>query len=376
MRKNRWISLVTASILTMSVLLSGCGSKGEESDVIYIGTSFPMSGSVAADGKLIVDAIQLAVDEVNASGGIQGKTVELVKEDDEATPTSAAAIANKFVENKDILGVVTSYNSSCCLAQVPIFQEAGLTSISPVATSPTLTGISEYFFRTAPSDAYVGKVGADLCAKLGWESVALLYENDDYGLGISQEFQKQSDVIGLNVATTQTFVYGETVDFGTILTAVADSGADGIFICGLVTETGLICEQKASYGCEDIPVAGANGLYSPAIFEYGDAVDGIYVIGEFSAEDPSEVVQTFVKNYNATYESDPGNWAALAYDAAMVLMTAMKSVEGELTREAVNQAVTDITYEGVAGTYKFENCDSAKEEYYFKSEGGKFVIFE
>jgi len=377
MKKKRVMSVLVASVITVSMLFTGCASsKGDSSDVIYIGTSFPMSGSVAADGNLIVDAIQLAVDQVNAEGGISGKMVELVKEDDEATPTSASAIANKFVENKDILGVVTSYNSSCCLAQVPIYEEAGLTAISPVATSPALTGISDYFYRTAPSDAYVGKVGADLCQKLGWKSVALLYENDDYGMGISKEFEAQASTIGIDIATTQTFVYGETVDFGTILTTVKDSGADGMFVCGLVTETGLLCEQKASYGCENIPVAGANGLYSPAIFEYGDAVDGIYVIGEFSAEDSSEVVQKFVQDYKAKYEEEPGNWAALAYDATMVLLESMKNIDGELTREAINKEVSQISYEGVAGTYKFENGDSSKEEYYFINNGGKFELVE
>ncbi len=377
MKKKRVMSVLVAAVITVSMLFTGCASsKGDSSDVIYIGTSFPMSGSVAADGNLIVDAIQLAVDQVNAEGGISGKMVELVKEDDEATPTSASAIANKFVENKDILGVVTSYNSSCCLAQVPIYEEAGLTAISPVATSPALTGISDYFYRTAPSDAYVGKVGADLCQKLGWKSVALLYENDDYGMGISKEFEAQASTIGIDIATTQTFVYGETVDFGTILTTVKDSGADGMFVCGLVTETGLLCEQKASYGCENIPVAGANGLYSPAIFEYGDAVDGIYVIGEFSAEDSSEVVQKFVQDYKAKYEEEPGNWAALAYDATMVLLESMKNIDGELTREAINKEVSQISYEGVAGTYKFENGDSSKEEYYFINNGGKFELVE
>lgn len=377
MKKKRVMSVLVAAVITVSMLFTGCASsKGDSSDVIYIGTSFPMSGSVAADGNLIVDAIQLAVDQVNAEGGISGKMVELVKEDDEATPTSASAIANKFVENKDILGVVTSYNSSCCLAQVPIYEEAGLTAISPVATSPALTGISDYFYRTAPSDAYVGKVGADLCQKLVWKSVALLYENDDYGMGISKEFEAQASTIGIDIATTQTFVYGETVDFGTILTTVKDSGADGMFVCGLVTETGLLCEQKASYGCENIPVAGANGLYSPAIFEYGDAVDGIYVIGEFSAEDSSEVVQKFVQDYKAKYEEEPGNWAALAYDATMVLLESMKNIDGELTREAINKEVSQISYEGVAGTYKFENGDSSKEEYYFINNGGKFELVE
>lgn len=363
-------------VLTLlSSMLIGCGSKAE-SETIYIGTSFPMTGSVAADGLLILDAIQLAVDQVNADGGIKGRTVELVKEDDEASPTSAAAIANKFVENEDILGVISSYNSSCMFAQVDVYEESGLPSISPVATNPGLTGISDYFYRTAPNDADVGAEGASFCSDLGWKNVALLYENDDYGLGIADEFRSNAEKLGLNVVTEQTFVYGETVDFSTILTAVADSGADGMFIAGLVTESGMICEQKDSYGCADIGIVGANGLYSPAMLNYGDAVEGLYVLGEFSADADNEITQQFVKSYSDKYGEEPGNWSALAYDAVMVMMDAMKRVDGELTRESLNKALDDTDYTGVSGTYQFVNCNCTKSEMRFVVKDGKFEIYE
>ncbi|MFT3985002.1 MAG: ABC transporter substrate-binding protein [Lachnospiraceae bacterium] len=374
MKMKRLTACTLAAVLTAS-LLSGCGSKADN-ETIYIGTSFPMTGSVAADGLLILDAIQLAVDQVNADGGINGKTVELVKEDDEASPTSAAAIANKFVENEEILGVISSYNSSCMFAQVDVYEEAGLPSISPVATNPGLTGISDYFYRTAPNDADVGAEGASFCSDLGWKNVALLYENDDYGLGIADEFRSNAEELGLNVVTEQTFVYGETVDFSTILTAVADSGADGMFIAGLVTESGMICEQKDSYGCADIGIVGANGLYSPAMLEYGDAVEGLYVLGEFSAEADNEITQQFVKSYSDKYGEEPGNWSALAYDAIMVMMDAMNRVDGELTRESLNQALSDTDYTGVSGTYQFVDCNCTKSEMRFVVKDGKFDIYE
>lgn len=374
MEMKRLTACGLAATLAASMLI-GCGSKAD-SETIYIGTSFPMTGSVAADGLLILDAIQLAVDQVNADGGIGGRTVELVKEDDEASPTSAAAIANKFVENEEILGVISSYNSSCMFAQVDVYEESGLPSISPVATNPGLTGISDYFYRTAPNDADVGAEGASFSSDLGWKKVALLYENDDYGLGIADEFRSNAKELGLNIVTEQTFVYGETVDFSTILTAVADSGADGMFIAGLVTESGMICEQKDSYGCADIGIVGANGLYSPAMLNYGDAVEGLYVLGEFSAEADNEITQQFVKNYSDKYGEEPGNWSALAYDAVMVMMDAMKRVDGELTRESLNQALAGTDYAGVSGTYQFVDCNCTKSEMRFVVKDGQFEIYE
>jgi ABC-type branched-subunit amino acid transport system substrate-binding protein len=130
---------------------------------IKIGTSFPLTGTVAADGQYIVQAIQFAVDEVNAAGGINGRQVELVNEDDQSNPTAAAAVANKFAEDDEILAVISSYNSSCALAQIPVYKAVGLSAISPVATSPAITGMSDYFYRTCVSDAYEGQLGADYC---------------------------------------------------------------------------------------------------------------------------------------------------------------------------------------------------------------------
>ncbi|HOO28315.1 MAG TPA: ABC transporter substrate-binding protein [Lachnospiraceae bacterium] len=380
MMRKKVFKRMTAGVLTaamMATLLTGCGSKSASEDTpIYIGTSFPLTGSVAADGMLIMDAIQLAVDQVNEEGGIKGRQVEIVKEDDEASPTSAAAVANKFVENDDILGVISSYNSSCMFAQVDVYAEAGLPSISPVATNPGLTGISDYFYRTAPNDADVGAEGASFCSDLGWKNVALLYENDDYGLGIADEFRSNAEELGMSIATEQTFVYGETVDFSTILTAVADSGADGMFIAGLVTESGMICEQKSSYGCADVGIVGANGLYSPAMLEYGDAVEGLYVLGEFSAEADNELTKKFVSDYSEKYGEEPGNWSALAYDAVMVMMDAMERVDGDLTRESINEALKTTDYEGVSGTYQFVDCNCTKSEMRFVVKDGKFEIYE
>lgn len=358
---------------------SSDGTTGEttdaSSDPIKIGTSFPLSGTVAADGKYIVDAIQLAVDQCNEAGGINGRTVEIVSEDDEADPASAASIANKFVENDSILAVVTSYNSSCALAQVPVYKESGLTAISPVSTSPDLTGASPYFFRTCASDAYVGKLGADYCSELGWKKVALLYEQDDYGLGISNKYTEEAKTLGLDIAYTGTFVYGETKDFSTILTSIKDAGVDGIFICGLVTETALIANQADTLGVGDVPIAGADGLYSPALVsEGGAAVEGVYTLGAFTPDNQDAKVQDFVKAFQAKYTEVPSNWAALAYDATNVILEAMKTCE-TLDRESINKAMTSISYTGVTGLNQFVNGDVEKEYLKFVVKDGKFEIF-
>ncbi len=377
--------LAAFMLASVMVISTGCASSttatttaaaGQDKSTIKIGTSFPMTGTVAADGKYIVNAINFAVDQCNEAGGINGRKVEVVSEDDASDPTAAAAIANKFAENKDIMAVVTSYNSSCALAQVPVYKEAGLPAISPVSTSPDLTGASDYFFRTCASDAYVGKLGADYCADLGWKKIALLYEQDDYGLGISKKFGDEATAKGLNVAYTGTFVYGQTKDFSTILTSIKEAGVDGIFVCGLVTETALLANQADTLGVGDVPICGADGLYSPALItEGGKAVEGVYTLGAFTPDNTDPVVQSFVTAYKAKFGEEPSNWAALAYDATNVVLEAMKTCK-TIDRESIKNAIKDISYTGVTGLNKFVNGDVEKKYLEFVVEDGKFDIYK
>ncbi len=377
--KSLLTGLLVIMMLAMTLAASGCSGKGADTAAtgpIKIGASFPLTGTVAADGKYIVNAIQFAVDQCNAEGGVKGRQVEVVAEDDEADPSSAASIANKFSENKDIMAVVTSYNSSCALAQVPVYKQVGLPAISPVSTSPDLTGASDYFFRTCASDAYVGKLGADYCSDLGWKKVALLYEQDDYGLGISKKYEEEAKSKGLEIGYTGTFVYGETKDFSTILTSIKEAGVDGIFICGLVTETCLIATQADTLGIGDLPICGADGLYSPALIsEGGKAVEGVYTLGAFTPDNQDPAVQKFVKAYKEKYGSDPSNWAALAYDATNVVLEAMKSCE-KIDRESIKNAIAGINYTGVTGLNKFVKGDVEKEYLKFVVKDGKFEIYK
>lgn len=377
MKKRLLKRLLTFSIFIMTVasLLAGCGSDsgGSDSDTITIGVTLPLSGAVAGEGVPSLDAINLAVKQVNEAGGINGRQIKIISEDDEASPTSAASLANKLVDNDAIIAVIGSYNSSCALAQVDIFAEGNLPVISSGATSPALTGCSDYFYRTAPNDAVCGTQAADFLHSLGLTKIALFYENDDYGVGIANTFRAQCETLGMEIVTTQTFVYGETVDFSTQLTATAATDAEAMFVAGCVTEPGLICDQRSNYGCGNLTVLLGNGAYTKEIFDY--SVEGVYIQGEFDSN-ANDKAKQFVSDFLAEYGYEPGNWAACAYDAANIIIEAMKNVDGEITREAVNEQIAAITYEGACGTYSFENGDSLKEELIFQVVDGAFSLLQ
>ena len=402
MKKRTMMSKLLAVVLATSMVLAGCGSTQAKStagtttetaaasaeaetqatstqatgEPIKVGASFPLSGTVAADGKYIVDAIQLAADKYNAAGGINGRQIEIEAEDDEANPTTAASVANKFAEDSDIMAVLTSYNSSCALAQIPVYKEAGLSAISPVSTNPSITGMSDYYYRTCNSDSYVGALCAENIQKLGWKKIAVLYEQDDYGYGIFDTFTKKAEELGIETAYTGTFVYGETKDFSTILSSIKEADVDGIYFIGLVTEMGLMANQASTFGVEDVPVFADEGCYSPAMIEEGGAaVNNLYSLGAFSSDSDEEVVATFVSDFNAAYGEDPSNWAALAYDAACTVFEAMKSCD-TIDRESINNALQTIEYQGVTGLNKFENSDVSKEYSIFQIQDGAWVKVE
>lgn len=383
--KKKMLALMMSAVM-ITGMITGCGKSSSESEstgasasgnTITIGTSFPLTGSLASDGQLMVEAVQLAVDQCNEAGGINGKQIVIDSQDDESSPTSATSIANRFVEDDNIYGVVTSYNSSCALAQVPIFERAGLTAISPVATSPDLTGISDYFFRTCVSDSYVGTLCANMCKNLGYKNIGVLYENDDYGYGLYTNFEKQASANGIEIGYAGNYVLNETKDFNSLLTSIKNAGCDAIFIAGFNAECVLVANQKEALGMGDIPIVGGDGIYSPELIsEGGSTVEGVYTLGAFVDTNPDQKVQDFITAYKDAYGTVPGNWAALAYDATNVLLEAMKSCGDDLTRENINNAVKNIDYVGVTGENKFVDGDVEKEYLTLQVQNGKFVVVD
>lgn len=374
-----FLSLLLLCMLSLS--FTGCSkeqaddnSSSGKSDPIYIGTSFPMSGNIASEGKQIVNAIQLAADQVNASGGINGRNVSLKTEDDEGDATTAATIANKFSDDSSVLGVIMSYNSSCALSQAPIFNDAGLVSISPTSENPGLTGISDYFYRTCCSNTYSAVIAADLCQKLGLEKVAIMYQNDDYGQGIYDVFEKACKERGITISSEQSYVQAETVDFSTQLTAISHTDAQGIFIAGYTTEAGLICSQKATYNCDDLTIVGITSVYADEIFDY-ENTDGIYSLSGFSLSSKDEKVVRFISDYKEAYGGTPSAWSAYAYDAAMVMLESMKTCGDDLNRETLKDAIKTSSYQGVTGDNTFINGDVEKDFNFYVTKNGKWVDY-
>ena len=375
-RMKRVISLVLASLLVFALAACGAGG-GASGDTLKIGLATPLTGASAQDGKDIQNGVNLAVKQINDQGGIDGKTVEVVAEDDKGDSSEAATVANKLAQDDSILAIVGDFNSSCTLAAAPIYNQTGIVQISPGSSSEAVTDAGDYTFRTITTDAVQGQYLAKWCVEeLGYKNIAILYENDDYGLGLADVAERETKALGAKTVVREAYEVNQT-DFSTVLTKVAKSNADVLIIGGLYNETALIAKQLSDNGIADMPVMGVDAIYSDALIKLGgEAVNGIKLTAYFSDSSESKVTQDFIKAYTDEYGTAPGTYAAYAYDATLIILDAIKNAGTD--RKAIRDYIANIKdFEGSTGTASFdENGDVIKEPLRMEIIDGKFTVVD
>ncbi len=381
MKRKALTAVFMAALLAMG--LTACSSGGgstdsaSESDTIRIGCAIPLTGASAQDGQSIQNGAQIAVDQVNEAGGIDGKQVELVVEDDKGDSSEAATVANLLAEDSTISAVVGHFNSSCTLAGAPIYNQAGVVEISPGSSAAAVTDAGDYTFRVITTDAVQGRYLAEWAVNdLGYQNIAVLYENTDYGLGLAQVLEEAMADLGANIVVQEAYEVGAT-DYSTVLTKVASSEAEAIIIGGLYNETALIAKQRSSFGLENMQIMGVDAIYSDALIELGgDAANGILLTGYFSDASTSQVAQDFIAAYEEAYGEMPATYAAYGYDAALVILDAIQNVGAD--RAAIQEYLSTLEgLEGATGINSFdENGDVIKDPMRMTIENGEFVVIE
>ena len=323
---------------------------------IRIGVNLPFTGSVALNGEMIAKGAEFAVYEVNKAGGINGKEVVLVKEDDQGEPNQAAAIANKFVADPTILAIIGNLKSSCTLAAAPILNEGGLVTLSPDSSSPKVTDAGDWIFRIKNSDVFLARMAVQAAIDDGYSSVAIMYENNDFGMGVLEQATIQLAENGLEPVVTETILTGEQTDFSTAIANISAAKADAVLFGADYNEAGLMMKQMKDAGL-DLPRYGTDGLYTNALLEVGgEAANGTNALTTFFPTDPNPVVQKYCKDYKAWSGDDATIFDAEGYDAAMILMEAIKNA-GE-DRQAIRDYMATMSYIGVIGDCTFdENGD-------------------
>src|SRR5580658_4850730 len=311
-----------ASGLLGAALATGCNKSGPQSgDVIKVGEFDSLTGSEATFGQMSHHGTELAIDEINASGGVLGKKLELHTEDDQSKQGESKTIARKLISRDNVVALLGEVASGRSLEAAPVCQEAKIPQISPSSTNPKVTEIGDYIFRICFTDPQQGKVLARFAQRtLKAKAAAVLTDaGTPYSVGLANYFKEAFTAGGGTIATEEKYTSGDK-DFKAQLTAIKAANPDVLFVPGYYTEAGLIARQARELGLT-VPIFGGDGWESPELVAIGgDAVEGTYFSTHFSPEEQRPDVEKFVQDFKAKYGVTPDAMAALGYDSAMILV--------------------------------------------------------
>ncbi|MGI8733680.1 MAG: ABC transporter substrate-binding protein [Pyrinomonadaceae bacterium] len=372
-------SLLSLIIIVGLLTASACQPSGTGSDKVRIGVFMSLTGDTANFGISSTNGIKMAADAVNAAGGINGKQIELLVQDDRSDASEAATIVTKFVTQDQVHAILGEVASSRSIAAAPIAQNAKIPMLTPSSTNPEVTKKGDFIFRSCFIDPVQGAAIAQFGAKtLNAKRGALMVDRkNDYSTGLEKVISEVFTRLGGQIVVTQSYQAGDQ-DFNAQITSIKGANPDVIFVPGYYGDVGLFAKQARDKGIT-VPLVGGDGWDSPSLYQIGGtALNGCYFSNHYSPDDADPIVQKFVNDYKARFGSVPDALAATAYDAANIMFDAIKranSLDGAAIRDAL--AATK-EFPGVTGKVTFnENRDAVKPIVMIKiEEGGKFVVAE
>lgn len=329
---------------------SGGNSGGGDAkgDTIKIGANLELSGEVASYGQSISEGMELAIEEINASGGVDGKKIKVVKVDNKSDNAEAASAATRLTSQENVLAIIGAATSGNTIAQAQIANDTKTILLSPSGTAPNVTenedgSINEYVFRTSYIDPFQGTVAANFAAKeLGVKTAAIYSDSaSDYAKGLAAAFKETFQKAGGKIVAEESYVAGDT-DFRSTLTRIKSANPEFVFIPGYYEEVGLIVKQARESGVT-VPLMGADGWDSPTLVDLAgkDALNNTFITNHYSAQDPDIKIQEFVTKFKEKYkDKSPDAFNALGYDSVYLLVDAIKRA-GSLDREAVKDALAE-----------------------------------
>jgi branched-chain amino acid transport system substrate-binding protein len=370
--------LINSLILVLIIALMSIGTlTGYSSEgTIKIGFAGPTTGGGASYGMPQVFGATMAIEEVNAKGGINGKMVELVVMDDRTDPKEASTIAMRLVSDPDILAVLGHSNSSCTLAAAPIYNKGGLVNLTTTSSAPSISDAGPYTFRLFVTDAYRAKFDIEAMVEAGYDKIAIIFENNDFGRGGYNAALKTLNDLGLEPVAEEAYLLGETKDFTTTITKLKNIGAEAIYALSDEAEIALFLMQ-----CKQLdynPFFMSIGTYNPAVMRIGkEAVEGAVGAAISFALEPSAEFNTwwerFLDRFKAEGVEAKDMYSPVAYDAVRLILKAIEE-RGE-DREAIKNYLDDIkSWKGIVGEVSFdENGDSFLPLVHVMIKDGEFV---
>lgn len=336
-----------AAVLLASAVLAGCSARRDEP---VVGVYLSLTGDTADYGTTTRKGMELAADEINSQGGIAGKKLVLVIEDDRGKPEEARTVVTKLIDQQGVVAILGEVASKNSLAAAPICQSRGIPMLTPSSTNPDVTRKGDYIFRVCFVDSFQGYVMARFARDtLKASTAAVLWDNgSDYSKGLSTVFKADFERMGGKIVADVTYAAGD-VDFSSQITRIRDREPDVIYVPGYYTEVTLIARKAREFGIK-APLLGSDGWDSDSLIERaGTALEGCFFSNHYSSGLKDPTVDRFVGRYRSKYGVAPNALAALAYDATWVLAEAMKRA-GTFDPAKIRDALASTKdYPGVTG---------------------------
>lgn len=342
-------------LLVFSIAFIGCQKKG--TDEIVLGAIMPLTGDAAVYGKNCKQGIELAVDEINAKGGINGKKLKVLFEDDQLQPKMAVSLFTKLVTVDKVLAVIGPLPSSCAMATAPLANQYKVVSFSPGASTPKLTGAGPYVFRNWQSDALEAAVMAEYALKQGWKTFSILYVNNDFGVSLEDYFKKKVESLGGKVLSSESFEQGVT-DFKPQISKIKKAKAQVVYLLSYPQQTPMIVNQMRELGVK-CQILGVAAFEDPSLLKIASRnADGIIFTKALPLLNTDSIRAAFISAYKKQFGEEPGLIADNGFDAVKTIVLAISN-SIDLKPECIQMALKEIKeFRGASGFMTFdENGD-------------------
>ena len=345
-----WLLLAGLLVSTAACERKSGGATDTTGDIL-VGFYGSLTGDGASFGQSSREGAELAVDELNAAGGVLGRKLRLLVEDDQSKPEEASNAVTKLITQDKVVAVIGEVASRRTLAAAPISQRYQIPMITPASTNEKVTEVGDYVFRVCFIDPFQGEVLAKFAYNdLKARKVAILRDQaQDYSVGLTDSVAQHFSKLGGQVLPPVSYSSGDA-DFKAALTRIRSEKPDVLFATGYYSEAAIITRQARELGMT-MPILGGDGWVGDALQNGREALNNTYISNHYSGDNPDPIVQNFVSTYKTRFNRDPDAIAALAYDAIKVLadsLTRAQSTEGPKLRDAI--AAADVP--GVTGRLK------------------------
>lgn len=349
MNKSLKSAIAAAMVLAATASLSAAPKKAA---TIKIGGVAPLSGGVAVYGVECKNGIDLAIAEINAAGGINGKQVEFICEDDEGDPAKSVSAYKKLITKDKTRLIIGSLTSGCTLAITSQAQANKVLQIAPAATAPAITDAGNFIFRTCFIDPFQGRVGGKFSYEnLGAKKAAILYDiGNDYSVGLMENFESEFTKQGGTIVAKESYGTGEK-DFNAIITKVKAANPDVVYLPDYYATVALIAKQLRAQGV-NTPLVGADG-WDGLTENAGDEVLNGYYSNHYAEDSDAPAVKKFVGNFEKKYGKKPNAFAALGYDSMYMLKDAIVAA-GTTEAAKVRDAIEKTNGDYVTGHIRFD----------------------